>query len=52
LASALDDGDDDARRGRFMDRVESGIAARMAAAPEQSQIPLAHLVLAKRAKTR
>jgi hypothetical protein len=52
LASGLDGAPDDPRRAQFMDRAEAGIAQRMSAAPEQMQIPLAHLVLAKRARTR
>lgn len=48
LAAALDD------RGRhavFFDRLEAGVAARLAAAPEQTRIPLAEVVLAKRPKS-
>jgi hypothetical protein len=52
LVTALDGGLDDARRTQFLDRLESGVAQRLAAAPEQMQIPLAHLVLIKRPKTR
>ena len=53
LASALDGGVDDPRSQQIFDRLEAGVAARMAAAPEQIQIPLAHVVLAKRvAKSR
>ena len=50
LATALDGGVADARTGQFLDRLEAGVAARLAAAPEQMQIPLAHLVLIKRPK--
>ena len=48
LASALDGGCDDPRSGQFFDRLEAGIAERLAAAPEQLQIPMAQLVLIKR----
>jgi hypothetical protein len=47
LAQALDDA---ARRMTFFDRLEAGVAARLAAAPEQTRIPLAEVVLAKRPK--
>lgn len=52
MAGALDGGRDDPRVGQFLDRLEAGIAERMAAAPEPSPIPLAHLVLHKRPKIR
>jgi hypothetical protein len=52
LASALDGGRSDPRCGEFMERFESGVAARMAAEPEEMQIPLAQVVLWKRPKTR
>jgi hypothetical protein len=52
LATALAEGRDDPRRAEFMDRLESGVAARMAAEPEEMQIPLAQLVLWKRPKAR
>lgn len=52
MLGALDGGREDPRAGQFADRLEAGIAARMAAAPEQTQIPLAHLVLHKRPKAR
>ena len=51
MASALDGGPDDPRTGQFCDRLEAGLAARLAAAPEQMQIPLARLVLLKRPKS-
>ena len=51
LASALDGGRDDPRSAEFFDRLEAGVAERLAAAPEQMQIPLAQLVLVKRPKT-
>ena len=37
---------------QFFDRLEAGVAGRLAAAPEQMQIPLAHLVLIKRPRSR
>jgi salicylate 1-O-methyltransferase len=48
LASALEGGVADPRSVQFFDQLESGVATRVAAAPEQMQIPLAHLVLTKR----
>ena len=45
LAAALEGGRDDPRSPQFVDRLEAGVAARLAAAPEQMQIPLAQLVL-------
>jgi hypothetical protein len=52
LASALEGGRDDPRWTQFFDQLEAGIAQRLAAAPEQMQIPLAHLVLIKRPRAR
>jgi len=52
LATALEGGRNDPRRAEFLGRLESGIAARLAAAPEQIKIPMAHLVLAKRPKSK
>jgi hypothetical protein len=52
LASALDGGRSDPRCGEFVDRLEAGVAARMAAEPEEMQIPLAQVVLWKRPKAR
>ena len=52
LATSLDCGIGDARASQFLDQLEAGVAARLAAAPEQMQIPLAHLVLIKRPKVR
>ena len=52
LAGALDGGRDDPRASQFVERLEAGVAQRLAAAPEQMQIPLAHLVLIKRPKAR
>ena len=51
LATALDGGRDDPRSPEFLNRFEAGVAERLAAAPEQMQIPLAHVVLEKRRKT-
>ncbi|OBA91627.1 SAM-dependent methyltransferase [Mycobacteriaceae bacterium 1482268.1] len=48
LASALAGGRKDARAPQFFDRLQAGIAQRLAAAPEPVQIPLANLVLTKR----
>jgi hypothetical protein len=52
LASALDGGRSDPRCREFTDRLEAGVAARMAAEPEEMQIPLAQVVLWKRPKAR
>ena len=48
LAAALDGGVSDPRGTEFVDRLEAGVAAQLAAAPEQMSIPLAKLVLEKR----
>jgi hypothetical protein len=48
IATALDPGRDVTA---FADRLEREVAQRLAAAPEQMQIPLAHLVLFKRPKS-
>ncbi|KUI03003.1 SAM-dependent methyltransferase [Mycobacterium sp. IS-3022] len=47
LVSALDGGTEP-RSAEIFDRLEAGVAARLAAAPEKTQIPMAHLVLTKR----
>jgi hypothetical protein len=52
LAAALDGGRADPRSAEFMNRLEAGLAGRMAAKPEEMQIPLAQLVLWKRPKAR
>ncbi len=52
LTSALEGGHDGPRRAAFFDQLESAVAARLAAAPEQMRIPLAHLVLVKRPKAK
>ncbi len=51
LATALADGRNDSRWPQLCDRLEKGIAERLAAAPEQMQIPLAKLVLTKQRRT-
>jgi hypothetical protein len=48
LAAALDG--EPARTAELLDRLESELAARLAAAPAKTRIPLAHLVLVKRPK--
>ena len=48
LAPALDGGAADRRISELFDRLEKGIAQRLAAAPEPTRIPLAHVVLVKR----
>ena len=52
LASALAGGRDDSRSAQFFDRLEAGMTERLAAAPEQMQIPLAKLVLTKQRSTK
>lgn len=47
LASALHDGTPE-RRGQFCGALESGLAARLAAAPAEMQIPMAQVMLHKR----
>ena len=51
LVAALEGGRADPRRVEFMNRLEAGVAARMAAEPEEMQIPLAQVVLWKRPKS-
>jgi hypothetical protein len=51
MASALDGGRADPRAGEFVERLQAGMAARMAAEPEEMQIPLAQVVLRKRVKS-
>ncbi|AFM18036.1 SAM dependent carboxyl methyltransferase [Mycolicibacterium chubuense NBB4] len=51
LASALEGGLTDPRVPEFFDRLEAGIAQRLAAAPEQTRIPLANVTLLKRPRT-
>jgi hypothetical protein len=52
LVTALADGRDDPRSQEFFDRLEAGIAERLAATPAQMQIPLAKLVLTKQRRTK
>lgn len=52
LLDVLAGGAHDPRSREFLDRLEAGVAARLAAAPERMHIPMAHLVLIKRPKTR
>ncbi|HUC19236.1 MAG TPA: hypothetical protein VMA37_16270 [Acetobacteraceae bacterium] len=47
LAAELDGGHEDPRAAAFIDRMESGVARRMEAAPEQLVIPLAKMTLVK-----
>jgi SAM dependent carboxyl methyltransferase len=47
LAAELDGGASDPRAAAFIDRLEAGMAARLAAAPEQAMIPLARMLLVK-----
>ncbi len=47
LAAGMDGGLADPRLPDFFDGLEAHVATRLAAAPEQMQIPLAHLVLTK-----
>jgi salicylate 1-O-methyltransferase len=47
LAAALDGGHADPRSGQFFDRLDAGVAARLAAAPQRLQLPLANVVLVK-----
>ncbi|MGE2833583.1 SAM-dependent methyltransferase [Mycobacterium sp. SMC-4] len=51
LLNALDGGTADPRATEFFDRLEKAVAERLAAAPEPSQIPQAHVVLSKRPRT-
>lgn len=52
LAGGLDGDDGGQRATELFDRLEAGLAARLAAAPEQMHIPMAHVVLVKRPKSR
>jgi hypothetical protein len=52
LATALADGRGDSRSPEFFDRLEAGIAERLASAPEQMQIPFAKLVLTKQLRAK
>ncbi len=48
LADALEGGRADPRRAEFLETLERGVAARLAAAPEEVRIPLAQLVIEKK----
>jgi hypothetical protein len=52
MAAALEGGRADPRSRDFINQLETGVARRMAAKPEEMQIPLAQLVLWKRPKAR
>ena len=47
LAASLDGAPDSARSVKFIDELETGVAARLAAAPVQMTIPLAQMILVK-----
>ena len=47
LAAELEGGRTDPRASEFVQRMEAGVAKRMAAAPERMQIPLGKMVFAK-----
>lgn len=51
LAAGLDGQSGDPRAQEFGDRLEADVAARLAAAPQQTTIPLANVVLAKRRRS-
>ena len=51
LAASLRGGKADRRRGEFFDKLEAGVAARLAASPERMWIPLAHLVIEKKQRS-
>jgi hypothetical protein len=48
LALGLDGGRDDPRATKFVDKLEAGMAARLAATPQPMRIPLANIVLVKK----
>jgi hypothetical protein len=52
LAAQLDGGPAEPRSAEFVERLEAGVAARLAAAPEKMQIPLANVVLVKQGRSR
>jgi hypothetical protein len=52
LVTALADGRNDPRSSQLFDRLEAGISERLAANPEQMQIPFAKLVLTKQGRTK
>jgi hypothetical protein len=47
LAAGLDGGGDTPRAAEFMDQLEANVAARLAAAPEPTVIPLAQMLIAE-----
>jgi hypothetical protein len=47
LAASLDGAPGDARSANFIDELEAGVAARLAAAPVRMTIPLAQMMLVK-----
>ena len=49
LAAALAGGHEDARAAAFFDRLEAAVAARIAIAPQRTDIPLGRMLLAKAA---
>lgn len=51
LAAALDGGRDDKRSAQFIDRLEAGVASRLAATPERMKIPLAQMLFLKSQET-
>ncbi|WP_370329595.1 SAM-dependent methyltransferase [Mycolicibacterium hippocampi] len=51
LTTALTDGAADPRVPELFDRLEAGVAERLAATPEKMRIPQAHVVLVKRKST-
>jgi hypothetical protein len=51
LAASLDGAPDSARSAKFMDQLEAGIVARLAAAPVRMTIPLAQMMLVKADKS-
>lgn len=51
LAGALEGGATGPRSAQFFDRLEAGLASRLAASPEKTQIPMGNLVLTKRPRT-
>lgn len=52
LVVGLEGGASDPRSAQFFDRLEAGLRARLAAAPEKTPTPMAHLVLTKRPRAR
>ena len=52
FCAALAEGRNDSRSPEFIDRLEAGIVERLAAEPEQMQIPFAKLVLTKQRRAK